>query len=611
MLLGLPISQVHFPCAIARAMLVALTLTGTPSASEDGPLLPRVQQDSEEFPNPSTVMKPVGPPPDPVVVLGRPSSLAELMSDPTALPIGQSLPADVFLTDDEPSVSPGPTVIEPVQPTLPSRGFDEFPAIEGLSEPLDPGMIGVPLVIPSEVGQPAGTEYESDIDLVDLEQEEPDEYDERTLPRFRPVRPGKGVTRFNIGIALSETLLNEIAADVRDQASRVCDRILGANVTGVSNTRSMTRVDCRPNADTAQIDMVLQSLTNSSTIGIRPDATVATQGRHRADLVKSVFFDGFKLTTRKPRGVVRANNQNNSVMTPFSRLPLVGPLATNIARQQAERSRPVAESIAAERLTAQVVPEFNNAVDAQLSELNTSLKTQLQPMLSKSGLTPQQLKTSTVDTELRIRARFGQDRAVETSTRRSTGRLASLLLHESAVNSVIDSIGLAGREVSDRQLRQLLDRFRESTEDLETDAAPGAGGFALEVASTEPELYSLVFAKQQPISVRFDDGTTRVVLRVSIKAASGQQLPLQEITIPMDLLSGQASMRLNFGEPKVVPADGTAPGDLQRVIAEEVGKQLKAVDFPRSQSLPVGDRSLRVTLGQTTTENGWLLIAID
>lgn len=601
MLLGVIQPDANVVRTLARVVLTALVVASGVALSEDGPQLP--QQDKEEFPDPSTVMKPVGPPPDPVSVLGPPSSFEELLNDPNALPVGQTLPRRMFLPDDVPAPSPDPVVREPVvrEPDPPMFGGE--PPL--LIEPQGSGL-RFPAVADdsSASGQPTGSD-EPEIDLVDLETPSTD-LEPRDLPRFRPVRPGKGVTRYNVGIALSESLLNEIAADVRDQANRVCDRILGANVTGISNTRSTTRVDCRPNAETAQLDMVLQSLTSSSTIGFRPDATVTTQGRHRADLSKSVFFDGYQLTTRKPRGVVRATNQNNSVVTPFSTLPLVGPLATSIAIQQAERTRPVAESIAAERLTAQVVPEFNSAVDTQLIDLNATLKSQLQPRLSKAGLMPQQIKTSTVEKELRVRARFGEDRAIETSTRRATGRLASLLLHESAVNSVIDSMGLAGREVSDRQLAMLLSRFGTTDGDIDEAPVTEPAGTA-----TEPELYSLVFANEQPISVRFDDDAARLILRVAIKAVGGKQLPLQNIRIPIELLSGQAQMRLTFGLPEVLPADGAQPGELQRLIANEVGKNLKPVDFQRSQLLPVGSRSFRASLGQTSTANGWLLIAID
>jgi len=617
MLFGSQNPVIDLPRYLARVVLVALIPISGVVWADEGPLLPNPQKNAlnkdgtEEFPDPSTVMKPIGPPPDPVVVLGRASTFEDLLNDPDALPVGQTLPRGMFLPDDQPAVSPDPVVLESEQPrqpggaTQPSRRFDGEPPLL-IDQSKQGDMVDVPpLEIPDDAGQPDAGSDGSQIDLMNLEQESP-AADPRSLPRFRPVRPGRGVTRYNVGIALSESLLNKIAADVRDQANRVCDRILGANVTGVSNTRSMTRVDCRANAETAQIDMVLQSLTSSSTIGFRPDATVATQGRHRADLTKSVYFDGFQLTTRKPRGVVRATNQNNSVITPLSNLPLVGPLATTIARQQAERTRPVAESIAAERLRAQVVPEFNNAVDAQLVDLNTTLKSRVQPMLSRGGLIPEQLKTSTVDTELRIRARFGEDRAIETSTRRATGRLASLLLHESAINSVIDSLGVAGREVSDRQLQQLLAKLEEIAGTAEKDEAAGS-----EINSTEPELYSLAFAGEQPISVRFDDDVARLILRVRIKAVGGEALPLQEIRVPIELLSGQTRMRLSFGAPEVIPADGTAAGDLQRLIAEEAGKLLVPFDFERSRLVPIGSRSFRATLGQTSSDNGWLLIAID
>lgn len=426
-----------------------------------------------------------------------------------------------------------------------------------------------------------------------------------TAPSIRrqtrsPVR-GARVTNYNFGLAVTETLLNELAADIREEATSVCEQIVGANVTGSQTTRATTRIDCRRNAQTAQFDVVLQSLTNSNTIGRRPNAQVLTEGCHRADLVKPVFFDGQKFTTRRPQGFVRANNLNRDVRTPFSTLPLFGPMATQIARTQTERLRSTAENETANRLAQRVVPQFNQSVDQQLGAANRSLTGQLRTWLESNRLYPEELLTTTTEDELRMRARMGISDAVSIPGRRLSGRLGSALVHESAINEYLNGMGLAGRSFSDTGMQQLIAalRNREPVADLEL---------------AEPTLFSVLLADTNPIRVRFADNVTEIILRMSIQPVGGNALPLQEVRVPVtaDTTTSMDNVTLNFGTPVVTPADGSEPSVIQTVLSQQVSERLQPIEIAKQHVVPVSERkSVPVKVGQIEAVNGWLLLSID
>lgn len=436
--------------------------------------------------------------------------------------------------------------------------------------------------------------------------QEPSEYEPTTLsarPR-REVRPGRPTTRFNVGVALTESALNEIAADAREEASGVCDRILGASVTGSQRTTTRTRIDCVSSYETARMNVVLESLTSSYTVGYRPDATVTTEGCHRADLIKPVFFDGFKMTTRRPSGFVRGNNTNRNVMTPLTGVPLIGPMANQIARQQTEASKPVAESIAAQRLTQRVVPEFNRTVDTQLARGNIQLSQSLQPLLRKLTLMPDALRTSTSETELRLRMRYGEDAVVETPGRRINGKKGAVLIHESAVNQLLAKLQLGGTEISDRQLSRLTSGLNPS--------GTGAPLFDADAGTTEPQLYSIVFANQDPVRVRFDNNDAEVVLRLSIRPVIGEMIPVQEIRLPIAVSLEGEEMVISSRNPRVLPANGSLPTNRQTLIEQQVAAKLQPVRLPRAQTVAVGaSKSIRVRLAGIEANNGWLLLAVD
>lgn len=414
---------------------------------------------------------------------------------------------------------------------------------------------------------------------------------------------GTRTTDYNVGIAITETLLNQLAADVRREANSVCDRVLGTPVTGTQTTNATTRIDCRQNYKTAQVNVVLESLTNSTTLGRRPNALISTEGCHRADLTKPVYFDGQKLTTRRPQGFVKANNLNRGIVTSFTGVPLLGPVANRIAQTQALRSQSASETETAEILTSRVVPQFNQSVDGKLSDANSRLRNQIQPWLRDKNLWPADLATSTTDDEMRIRARFGGESPVAVPGRRLFGRYGSVLLHQTAVNEYLSRLNINGMRISDRQLKQMLSGLTAQDGEVANDGVEDP---------TKPSLYSLVLAEQDPVTVRFDEDDSEVVLRVSIEPIVGEMIAMQEIHLPIFAKIEAGSLAIDFGIPRVVPADGSEPGMASELIGKQIATLTKAVTLPNEREFTLSEtKKLTVKISEIGSTNGWLLLAVD
>ena len=428
----------------------------------------------------------------------------------------------------------------------------------------------------------------------------------RLPPVRRPVRTGAATTRYNVGVALTEVLLNRLAADVRQEAESVCDRILGTPVSGIQTTNATTRIDCRPNQNIAQVDVVLESLTSSNTLGRRPAATISTEGFHRADLIKPVFFDGQVLRTRRPQGFIKANNLTRGVVTSLTGIPLVGPIANRYAQSQAAMSRTAGETETAALLSRRVVPQFNQTVDNKLSDANVMLRNQVQSWLRERQLWPSEMEASTTDDELRLRARYGEPLGSPGPGRRLFGRYGSVLLHETAINAYLTQLNMGGLRVSDRQLRSMLSGIMQNqTAPVET---VGEGG----VDDDSPELYTIVFAPTDPVRVRFDEGQSEVVLRLSIEPIVGGAIPMQELHLPVLASVVGDAMELSFGKPGVAPADGTEPNMVSRLIGEQIAELTKTVSMPNQREFTFGpQRTMTAKISDIAAANGWLLIAID
>ena len=505
----------------------------------------------QEFPYPSNVRKPVLPP-----------EVKSTQQPGTDRPIRQSPPLEYAPGVPLPNVFEPPLIPDTLEQHTP-KPYEESPSLR-IPGPALPTMP----TIPRETRLPVNSAL---------------------------------MTNYNFGLAVTETLLNELASDVRQDASAVYERMLGADVTGSQTTTATTRINCRRNSQMAQFDVVLESLTNSNTIGRRPNAMVATEGCHRADLVKPVFFDGQRFTTRRPQGFVRANNVNRDVRTPYGTLPLFGPMANQIARSQTERLRATAEAETANRLAQRVVPQFNQSVDQQLVAANVSLAGRLRTWLTSMRLYPEELRTTTTDDELRMRARMGAGTAVSIPGRRLSGRLGSVLLHESAVNEYLDGMNLAGRSFSDAGLKDLV-------------AALKNGQSPDSVVMPEPTLFSIVLADRNPIQIRFVDNTTEVIVRVSIKPVGASAIPMQEVRVPLkaDMTSSLDNMILNYGTPRVSAVDGSEPTSIQEVIGQQVAERLQPIEVAKRHTVQVSpQKSLQIKISQIESTNGWLLLGVD
>lgn len=510
-------------------------------------------------------------------------------------PTKQEFPPPSSSRKSVPPDQSGPVPVEPAD--LPNLNRPQMEPLEETTEPPETEDVFRPPV-------PPPSEPESYPDLPRYPSLPVPNIDSRRETR----RPTTATTDYNFGIALTEQLLNELASDARQEADSVCDRILGAQVSGTQNTTATTRVDCRKNYKTAQIDFVLESITSSTTVGRLPNAAVSTEGYHRADLVKSVFFDGKLLTTRRPQGFIRANNMNRGVVTPYTGVPLIGPVANQIAQSRTAQSKTASETETASILARKVVPRFNQSVDQRLAEANQKMRESLEPWLRDKGLWPQAVLTTTTDTELRLRARFGEGSGTIIPQRRLTGSKGSVLIHESAANSLLRDLGLSGMQVTDRQLKRTLSRLTGNTE----DAPEVVGEQPVAEDLTQPLLYSLIFAGRDPVTVRFVDDSIEIGLRITIKAVVGDPVPAQLIRLPIRPTVNGSQLTLNFGEPRVEPADGSPAGTASQLIQKQVAQLVKPVDVPADREFTLSpEKRLRVRVSKIGTSNQWLLLGID
>ena len=283
-----------------------------------------------------------------------------------------------------------------------------------------------------------------------------------------------------VHVAISQKFLDELIRVESQDAGPVRDCILGAEVVGSQQTETSLHVRLVPNDNQAELEFQLSGTTRNSTENRTPQAVIQSEGMHRFEVSKSVQFDGKRLLTRSPSAIMYPRQRNNAALTPASAIPILGPLVSEYALGVAEQSRPAAERITAERITQQVVPKFNDAVDKGLASLNSQWLDVLPKQLPQWGIiapttrvrtTEQQLTVSLAwDTVLNCPEYVLSER---TEAAAEPGAELRVAVHSEAVNVWLASLPLGGLEIPVNDLEKWqteLERLLASVERGEPQA---------------------------------------------------------------------------------------------------------------------------------------------
>jgi hypothetical protein len=159
---------------------------------------------------------------------------------------------------------------------------------------------------------------------------------------------------------------------------------------------------------------------------------------------------------------VNANSNPYAADTPVSCLPGLGNCTENLVLSQANARKAEAEALTRQRVADRALPELNQQLDESLDQANADLADKTYRRLSNNNLYPVAMKTATTDTHflsatlIRNMAELGGSPAPELFNE-SVG--ANIHIHESLLNNIADRMNLAGRTMTDAEVREEFSRF--------------------------------------------------------------------------------------------------------------------------------------------------------
>lgn len=419
---------------------------------------------------------------------------------------------------------------------------------------------------------------------------------------------------FNLRVVVSETLLSKLASESTTKQGPVKDVILGANVSGNQTTTVTTGIDLKPSNDGIRLNLVIDGVARSNTVGTTDQANVYTSGNHVFKAWKPILFDGNKFTTGAADISVRPNNQTTGISTRYSNIPLFGGLADSIARGEVEDRRGQAEAIAAQRISSKILPEFNTEVEAKVEDLNKNYEAKVSSKLREKDLYPSVASYRSSEDDLRINTRLMSDHELAGGDGPFVGVPSSgfvLALHESLLNNSLDRLKIAGRTLSEDELGKeiensfadLLGRKLNISKKIE------------EAGESSKEPATFVFPQKDPLRFRVDKGQLTLAIRAGLKQKD-EDIPTQEITVPLMFRIEGTSFAVESGEVGVSPVEAPANAGLQiaraGVVRNKVKSALPARKFDRFINIDK-DRQTPVQLGlaQVKATGGWLTLSFE
>ncbi len=419
----------------------------------------------------------------------------------------------------------------------------------------------------------------------------------------------------NLHLTVSESFLNRNLAKSEVREGTVRDYVLGADVYGDQTTADQSTIDLLPDDKEALVRINLSGTVTTSTEGHASKAVIYSQGNNQFVASKDVLFNGDFFSTKPASINVSAFTEPYDASTRADNIPLFGGIARRIALTAANRNRPAAEAIAAERVASRIEPEFNDQVDHRFTLLNTKLVTNLMLPLKVQNVLPEYRAARSTDVEIDVNSRLMSGSELgggAVSTEPIADGEMVLRVHETLVNNFLDRTNLGGKTMTEAEVRGLLQAKLRSLFGKKWIPAPSKH-VAAEVQGSEPR--ALIFAEKDPLRIKIADGQVNLIIRAGFQrdADKGGNIPPQVVTVPLSVKVESTEVIITPGEISVHPIDESHRVAEQVVRAGVIKKRLeraietethgRTLNFNRDDDAPI-----EVNITAVEALDGWLAI---
>lgn len=422
---------------------------------------------------------------------------------------------------------------------------------------------------------------------------------------------------YNLQVYASDGILNRLIASRHDENGPVTDYFMGANIGGNQTTSTVVGLQLLPSNNSARFDVTLNGHIVSSTAGATSQATIYSQGNHTFVAKKEVVFDGKRFRTAPATIQVNASVATTGANTNVGFL--FHNYANRVAMGRAEGMRGASEAHAAGRVQEQVLPRFNQEVDAEFAKANNELNANVAGPLKEMHLYPDAIVYRTTPQQLSVSSRLMQSDALggnKVIPAPVTSNGLTILVHESLINNAVDEMGIAGKTLTENELRALLEeKFGKLlNREIKLPSPEGASGApGPEDADKGPK--ALIFADNDPIRIQFAGNQVILTIRAGFKREDKEDIPQQVVRVPLNFKIEGNRVIATRGDVSVTPvskpANAAEQVALAGIVRRKIESSLPTRELDRKFRLKKQGGAVDASLSQVKALDGWVALVLQ
>jgi hypothetical protein len=263
----------------------------------------------------------------------------------------------------------------------------------------------------------------------------------------------------NVRVALAAELFNRLIPPQEPAVVPVNDRIAGAVVRGRSRTETQVRVRLLPDTSVWRLGLEVEGVVQSQTRSDVGPARVRNASRMQYEARKLIMINRYGLHIWPAEAKTDGRNSLVGVESRFDAVPLVGSIVEDVVRRRHRESQATAIAQVKSKVSRQARERMDREADEKLLVLEQRFGQHVLEPLDRLMLAVEPVDMSTTADRAVMRVRMASSQQLGAHTPRPSApsdSLASLQLHESALNNAIAGLELDGRRLTIGELHDLL-----------------------------------------------------------------------------------------------------------------------------------------------------------
>ncbi len=307
----------------------------------------------------------------------------------------------------------------------------------------------------------------------------------------------------NVRLVVVGELLNRFVPERPKEFNEVYDVVMGRPVRGSSQTATWVNLRLIPDPGQIHLALDVNGVVVASTQSVSGPATFYNDSQS--------VYQGWKEIEIGPQGIrihpaqVAVNNESTlrGLATDFDELPLIGALAQEVARSQHEQKRCQIRSEVEQKIAARAQWQIDQETEARLGTAAERIRSAVLDPLAELSLGPTLVSAETSDRRIAMRLRVATDWQLGSHTPRPQApadSAVSFQIHESAINNLLEQVGLNGATLTLPQLRARIANRLQCGDLLQVD--------------TENDDVTIAFAPRDAVRVACRDG--QLILNLAV-----------------------------------------------------------------------------------------------